>query len=177
LTLFQNLKFLKQPRFFLKKPLTILIMIIIIILRGIMIGKGRKHSGKRDAILRVIRSTTEHPGAQWVYEKLKPLIPNLSLGTVYRNLNLFRHEGLVVSVGVVSGEERFDGVVDPHPHLVCGRCGRVIDLPCPAAHLTQVAGCCRPPEENREGGTFSVDYRRTVFYGLCGDCASQETTA
>jgi Fur family peroxide stress response transcriptional regulator len=143
-------------------------MITIIILRGIMITKGRKHSNKRDAILQVIRSTASHPGAQWIYDKLKPLIPNLSLGTVYRNINLFRHEGLVVSVGVVGGEERFDGVVKPHPHLVCSRCGRVMDLPCPDPAM----------EERRETGGFTVDYRKTVFYGLCADCVSSgKTTA
>jgi Fur family peroxide stress response transcriptional regulator len=140
--------------------------------------RERKHSGKRDAILQAIRSTAGHPGARWVYERLKPLMPNLSLATVYRNISLFRDEGTIMSVGVVNGEERFDGVVDPHPHLVCGRCGKVIDLPCPAAHLTQVTGFCRPPEENREAAAFNVDYRRTVFYGLCGDCdSSRETTA
>jgi Fur family peroxide stress response transcriptional regulator len=103
-----------------------------------------------------------------VYDRLRPLIPNLSLATVYRNINLFRREGTVVSVGVVDGEERFDGVVEPHPHLVCSRCGRVIDLPCPES----------PAEDRREIGGFTVDYRRTVFYGLCGDCgSSRETTA
>jgi Fur family peroxide stress response transcriptional regulator len=139
-----------------------------------MMNRERKHSGKRDAILRIIRSTKSHPSAQWVYERLKPRIPNLSLATVYRNINIFREEGTVMSVGVVNGEERFDGVVDPHPHLVCDRCGKVIDLPCPAVHLAQVMGSCRPPEENQEGGTFSVDYRRTIFYGLCGECRDTE---
>ncbi|MDR1900191.1 MAG: transcriptional repressor [Treponema sp.] len=129
-----------------------------------MTAKERKHSDKRDAILRVIRSTTSHPSAQWVYDRLKPLIPDLSLATVYRNINLFRREGTVVSVGVVDGEERFDGVVKPHPHLVCSRCGRVIDLPCPESHIAQAVTVT--------AGGFTVDYRRTVFYGLCGDCGS-----
>jgi Fur family peroxide stress response transcriptional regulator len=139
-----------------------------------MLKRERKHSGKRDAILRIIRSTSSHPGAQWVYERLKPLIPNLSLATVYRNISLFREEGMVMSVGVVNGEERFDGVVDPHPHLVCRRCGKVIDLPCPAVHLTQVMGFCQPPEESQETTAFEVDYRRTVFYGRCGECRNNE---
>jgi Fur family peroxide stress response transcriptional regulator len=133
--------------------------------------KERKHSAKRDAILKVIQSTAEHPSAQWVYDKLKPHIPNLSLGTVYRNINIFLHEGLVTSVGVVDGEERFDGVVEPHPHLVCSRCGRVMDLPCPETHIAQAAGLTGPrPPDSPESGGFVVDYRKTVFYGLCGDC-------
>jgi Fur family peroxide stress response transcriptional regulator len=133
--------------------------------------KERKHSDKRDSILRMLQSTTEHPSAQWVYDKLKPLIPNLSLGTVYRNINIFLHEGLAVSVGVVDGEERFDGVVEPHPHLVCSRCGRVMDSPCPEAHIAQALSLTGPrPPEGPESGDFVVDYRKTVFYGLCGDC-------
>jgi Fur family peroxide stress response transcriptional regulator len=136
--------------------------------------KKRKHSDKRDAILRVIRSTTEHPGAQWIYGKLKPLIPNLSLATVYRNINIFLHEGLVASVGVVDGEERFDGVVEPHPHLVCSHCGRVMDLPCSETCIARVEDAATGPES----GGFTVDYRKTVFYGLCADCAcSGKTTA
>jgi Fur family peroxide stress response transcriptional regulator len=166
-------------------------MITIIVLGSMMYflynSKERKHSVKRDAILRVIRSTTEHPSAQWVYDKLKPLIPNLSLGTVYRNINLFRHEGLVVSVGVVDGEERFDGIVEPHPHLVCSRCGRVMDLPYPETHITQAvkaAGFISPEAggdqdpaysvrdavNGFEPDGFTIDYRKTVFYGFCENC-------
>lgn len=137
--------------------------------------KERKHSDKRDAILGMLQSTTEHPSAQGIYDKLKPRIPNLSLGTVYRNITIFLHEGLAASVGVVDGEERFDGVVEPHPHLVCSRCGRVMDLPCPEAHIAQavILTGSRPPE-SPESGDFTVDYRKTVFYGLCGDCRNTQ---
>ncbi|MDR2630797.1 MAG: transcriptional repressor [Spirochaetaceae bacterium] len=143
----------------------------------------RKHSKKRDAILEMIRSTASHPGAQWVYEQLKPVIPDLSLGTVYRNINFFREEGLVVSLGVVNGEERFDGDVRPHPHLVCRRCGRVVDLPCPDPEafkafldqglLPRQKPRCLSAQEGigEERDCFRVDFRRTVFYGLCGSCA------
>jgi Fur family peroxide stress response transcriptional regulator len=102
---------------------------------------------------------------------LKPSIPDLSLGTVYRNINLFREEGAVVSVGVVEGEERFDGRVSPHPHVVCCRCGRVADLPCPGGEEGQGG----PAEDSREeAGGFVIDYRKTVYYGLCPDCAGEK---
>ncbi|MDR2362995.1 MAG: transcriptional repressor [Spirochaetaceae bacterium] len=142
-----------------------------------MNGIERKHSKKRDAILEVIRSTLSHPGAQWVYERLKPVIPGLSLGTVYRNITFFRQEGLVVSLGVVNGEERFDGDVKPHPHLVCRHCGRVVDIPCPAPEtFTAILDRGLMPPRDRFGGNrecFRVDVRRTVFYGLCGSCVEQ----
>jgi Fur family peroxide stress response transcriptional regulator len=140
-------------------------------MREIEKTRERKHSGKRDAILETIQSTDTHPGAQWVYERLKPRIPNLSLGTVYRNISLFREEGLVVSVGVVNGEERFDAVTEPHPHLVCGRCGRVLDLP--GLDLPGMLGkkFKFPPEY----AGFVPDLRKTVFYGVCETCTARQT--
>ncbi|MDR2080184.1 MAG: transcriptional repressor [Treponema sp.] len=137
----------------------------------------RKHSKKRDAILEVLRSTTIHPGAQWVYDQLKSDIPGLSLATVYRNINLFRQEGLVISVGVVEGEERFDGRVEPHPHFVCGCCGRVIDydateLP---AQFSKIMENLKDTADTQGG--FVIDYRKTVFNGLCAACVKVNTTA
>ncbi|MDR2185460.1 MAG: transcriptional repressor [Treponema sp.] len=123
----------------------------------------RKHSKKRDAILETIRSTISHPGARWVYDRLKSRIPGLSLGTVYRNINIFREEGAVVSLGVVNGEERFDGTVAPHPHLVCEGCGRVLDLP---GEVQAGLTCALPFEISG----FTIDKRKTVFYGLCDEC-------
>jgi Fur family peroxide stress response transcriptional regulator len=131
-----------------------------------MENRERKYSRQRDAILEVIRSTASHPGALWVYERLKPRLPGLSLGTVYRNITFFRKEGLVVSLGVVNGEERFDGDAAPHPHVVCRCCGRVADLPC-----AEASGI---PEVKTEGNPgFIIDYRRTVYYGLCSRCAGE----
>ena len=89
----------------------------------------RKHSKKRDAILNCLRETDAHPSAEWVYSRLKPQIPDLSLGTVYRNLALFKETGEAISLGTVMGLERFDGRTDPHIHFVCTRCGRILDLP------------------------------------------------
>jgi Fur family peroxide stress response transcriptional regulator len=133
----------------------------------------RKHSKKRDIILEAIRTTQTHPGAQWIYDRIKPSIPSLSLGTVYRNIKLFQEEGSVISVCTVNGEERFDGRVSPHPHLICSCCGKVADLPCPADD-----GCSQTAEaaENLPGG-FIVDYRKTIYYGLCSDCAAASQAA
>ena len=87
-----------------------------------------KHSKKRDAILACVRSTKAHPTAEWVYQQLKPEIPALSLGTVYRNLAAFKREGTVNSVGVVDGMERYDARLTPHVHFVCRQCKAVIDV-------------------------------------------------
>ncbi|MDR2053932.1 MAG: transcriptional repressor [Treponema sp.] len=127
-------------------------------------GIERKYSRKREAILEVIRSTECHPTAQWVYEQLKPRIPDLSLATVYRNISLFRQEGKLVSVGVVNGEEHFDGFTAPHPHCICEHCGKVFDLPC--------SDEAAPVFLTRNIAGFITDFRKTVFYGTCPECAA-----
>lgn len=90
--------------------------------------KRQNFSKKREAIFRSICSTDTHPTAEWVYNQLKPEFPDLSLGTVYRNISMFKERGMVISVGTVNGQERFDGNVKPHPHFICTKCGAVIDV-------------------------------------------------
>ena len=91
--------------------------------------QATKQFRKRNAILSYLRSTDVHPSADMVYAHLKPEIPDLSLGTVYRNLSMFRQQGTVVSVGTVNGVERFDGNTVPHVHFICTGCSAVMDMP------------------------------------------------
>ena len=122
-----------------------------------------KHFRKRDAILSCLRQTTEHPSADWVYAKLKPEIPDLSLGTVYRNLALFKEQGLITSLGTVKGVERFDGNTDPHVHYICSGCGKVLDL----------AEIQVPEELNASAAKASggrVDSCQLTFTGICKNC-------
>mgnify|MGYP000075579427 FL=1 len=77
----------------------------------------RNFSSKRNAIYNAVCGTDTHPSARWVYDKLKPEIPDLSLGTVYRNIALFKDEGKVSVICNVNGEERIDGNTEPHPPL------------------------------------------------------------
>ena len=126
--------------------------------------KATKHFRKRDAILTCLRETTEHPSAEWVYSQLKQEIPDLSLGTVYRNLSLFKEQGLITSLGTVNGVERFDANTDPHVHYICTGCGRVLDL-----HQLRV------PEELNQAAAMNsggeVTGCQLTFTGVCGQCA------
>ena len=133
--------------------------------------ENRKHSRQRDEILAVLRGTDLHPRARWVYDQLRGKIPRLSLGTVYRNITLFRKEGRVAAVGVVNGEERFDAITEPHPHTVCTVCGKVADL----AGAGMETGALRRLAEGVAdlAAGFAIDYRKTVFCGVCEDCASR----
>jgi len=94
---------------------------------------------------------------------LKDEYPDLSLGTVYRNLSLFKKDGMIVSVAVVDGQERFDGCVDPHGHFICSKCNSVIDVDLPAnradiaTYLRQTYDC-------------QVDKVDCTAYGVCAGC-------
>ena len=125
--------------------------------------KVRKHSKKRDAILECIRSTRCHPTADWVYQQLKPEIPDLSLGTVYRNLAMFRSEGIIQSLGTVNGMERYDGNIEPHTHFICTKCGRVTDL-----HTVELPESIVQEASEAAGG--AVNTYQLLFNGTCRDC-------
>ena len=85
----------------------------------------KRFSRQRERIYEVVYASKEHPTAQMVYDALRPEMPQLSLGTVYRNLHQMAEEGRLVELdGPVS---RFDAAVEPHTHLRCKRCGRVAD--------------------------------------------------
>ena len=88
----------------------------------------QRFSKKREAIYACLCGTQVHPSADWIYRELRPDYPDLSLATVYRNLIQLKEAGMIQSVGVVDGQERFDADLHPHSHLVCSRCGSVRDL-------------------------------------------------
>ena len=128
----------------------------------------KKHFRKRDAILTCLRQTTVHPSAEWIYTQLKAEIPDLSMGTVYRNLTLFKEQGRIASLGTVKGVERFDGNTDPHVHFICTECGAVVDL----------AAISVPEELNRAAATDSggrVDTCQLTFTGVCMECLNNKT--
>ena len=123
----------------------------------------RRSSKKRQAIYDELCSTKSHPSAEMLYSRLKPEIPDLSLGTVYRNLGVLMSDGVIVSVGRVNGEERYDCNTAPHPHFVCSRCGRVFDL-----ELAFDLCSLLPEVEKSTGGR--VISGSLCFYGVCKSC-------
>lgn len=125
--------------------------------------QATKHFRKRDAILSYLRSTQAHPSADMVYARLKPEIPDLSLGTVYRNLSMFRQQGVIASVGTVGGVERFDGNTVPHVHFVCTDCNAVLDMP-----ELQVPRYMIESAMEQVGG--NVASCSLTFTGQCSNC-------
>jgi len=123
----------------------------------------RKNSKKRAAILDALASVTEHPTAEMLYNALKNDYPELSLGTVYRNLTVLADEGLVISVAHVGGQERYDARTEPHAHFICRKCRKVLDIELPDrlsdmyGQIDDTLGC------TAEAHTLS-------FSGLCQGC-------
>ena len=125
--------------------------------------QNSKHFKKRDAILSCVKCTKVHPSADWVFAQLKPDITNLSLGTVYRNLALFKEQGLIMSLGTVKGIERFDGNVDPHVHFICNECGGILDL-----ESVEVPKSLA--ETIAQDNDLFVNNCTLTFTGLCSKC-------
>ena len=127
----------------------------------------QKNFRKRNAILSYLQHTDAHPSAETIFADLKSEIPDLSIGTVYRNLNLFKQQGLVASVATVKGVERFDANTEPHVHFICDGCDAVIDLhqlSTPQALCTEAEGCI--------GGTVSGC--QLSFTGRCRSCLEDQ---
>lgn len=123
-----------------------------------------KQFRKRNAILEVLRQSNRHPSAETIFEELRTQMPDISMATVYRNLNLFKSQGLIRSLGTVNGIERFDGDLSPHVHFICTCCGDVQDLP----RMVVPEELCSTA--SRELGA-KVEHCYLTFQGQCAQCA------
>lgn len=125
-----------------------------------------KYSRQRAAIKEYLNSTHEHPNAEIVYENLKERFPNISLGTVYRNLSLLSELGEIKKVATQKGPDRFDAELRPHYHFSCMECGDIIDI--------------FVEEDNKNlSDSLMKNFKGTVlsqevqFYGLCEKCCKK----
>ena len=90
----------------------------------------RRNSRQRTLVYQAVKDSHSHPNAEEVYLLVRRQLPDISLGTVYRNLNLLVEMGLLHRIYTGMGADRFDAVVTAHPHLICSSCGGVFDLEC-----------------------------------------------
>ncbi|MBQ7340880.1 MAG: transcriptional repressor [Oscillospiraceae bacterium] len=129
--------------------------------------KSTKHFRKREQILAYLKETKSHPSAEMVFTRLKPEIPDLSLGTVYRNLSMFKQQGVIASLGAVNGVERFDYNTDPHVHFICSHCNRVLDM-----HTVAVPDELLQTAAKTSGG--QVEACQLTFTGVCSECIAKQ---
>lgn len=87
-----------------------------------------RYSKQRELILHNLKNRHDHPTAEMIYQDLKTEHPNLSLGTVYRNLNQLYQTNQINRLDIGDSTIRFDGNVNPHMHFICEQCGAIYDI-------------------------------------------------
>ena len=133
---------------------------MIIIFRKVLL-MNLKHSKQRDSIKEFLEGRKDHPTADMVYMNVRKTFPNISLGTVYRNLSLLSEIGEIQKISSSNGPDRFDGNPKPHFHFFCRKCGQVTDIPCkyPIDFQSQL---------HDFGGM--VEEESIQFFGICETC-------
>jgi len=126
--------------------------------------KRGRSTKQLEAVWEAVKDEKSHPTADQVYEKVRSEIPNISLGTVYRNLQKLVSEQKL-QVLTLERTQRFDPMVHRHQHFVCERCGRVYDI------FLNPKETSAPPSLTRKG--FQVTSHQLSLYGTCKECSSQ----
>jgi len=124
-----------------------------------------RNTAQRNRILEVLQATDTHPTAAWVYDEVRKHLPSISLGTVYRNLNVLVSQGAIQKISCGDAEDRFDAMTAPHIHYYCQNCGRVSDIENKAA-FRKLSKLVDDIDENIE--TYSL-----ICYGFCERCDVQ----
>lgn len=125
--------------------------------------KQKRMTRQKRVVYDVLCSTTSHPTADWIYAESRKQIPDISLGTIYRNLQVLMEEGKIQELNYGKGQSRFDGNPAPHYHFVCERCGQVLDFSESAVLVDQAVLDAAPG---------MVKTHRLECYGVCRDCLS-----
>ena len=130
---------------------------------------NHRNTRQRSVILEELRKLASHPTAAGLYEIVRRRLPNISLGTVYRNLELLARLGLIRKLEIGGRQARFDGNADSHFHVQCVRCGRVDDIHAPPLDL--LGG-----ESNDFSGYQILGYT-LQFHGICQRCGKTSTNS
>ena len=120
-----------------------------------------KLTQQRLEILRAVRESGDHPSAEEVYRRVRPVLPTVSLDTVYRSLMMFERIGAISRVEILDDRTRFEPKTDPHHHLVCVVCRGIEDFPCPEADRI------KPPAAGKWGKVLS---NHLELRGVCRAC-------
>lgn len=125
-----------------------------------------KYSRQRERIREYVRSCKEHPTADNVYGVMKEEFPNISLGTVYRNLSLLVELGEITKISIDNGPDRFDCNTKPHSHFICTHCHCIQDIEIPEIDCVV--------EKASEDINGKISAHRTTLYGICKQCLEEE---
>ena len=126
----------------------------------------RRFSKQRQIIYDMIVNNPVHPTADYIYNFLKGEYPELSLGTVYRNLNVLTEMGLILKITSQSDSEHYDANTSNHYHLMCEECNNIFDLSVP--YLDKIE------EDAQTNCKHKIKYHSLVFTGVCEHCISEK---
>jgi Fe2+ or Zn2+ uptake regulation protein len=129
-----------------------------------IVGSNQKYrmTNQRQVILEEIQKVNTHPTADEVYEIVRRRLPRISLGTVYRNLEILSACGLIQKIGPLSSQMRFDGITKNHYHLRCNYCGRVEDAPIES--IDDIENAVRSLSD------YNIIGHKLEFIGICPEC-------
>lgn len=124
-----------------------------------------RNSQPRDVVLETVRSTFEHPTAEWIFKTARKRLPRVGLGTVYRNLKALVEAGLIREVRSADEAVRYDGNTGEHYHIRCISCSRVSDLP---------VSVDRAIEQRAQAATnYAIVGHEIEVHGVCPNCQRQ----
>jgi len=129
-------------------------------------AKISKRSKQREELFRILASVTSHPTADWLYNELRKVIPNVSLGTVYRNLNLLTEAKIIQKIEVGTPTDHFDANAENHYHFVCEKCERVFDI-----DMDVLDDLNKKVEERCK---HIITGHSLLFHGICRECLDKQ---
>jgi len=128
-----------------------------------MSGVKTRRSKQREIIHEILMSDESHPTAEAIYEQARAIVPDISLGTVYRNLKFLSDRGVITTVKIGDNTVHYDANLDQHHHMVCDRCGAILDIKVDETMFSSLSQYFK-----------NMDLRLTrnpiLFHGICKDC-------
>ena len=128
--------------------------------------KGCRLTPQRLVMLRILSKSEGHPSAEQIYEQIRADYPTTSLATIYKTLSLLKSMGEVLEITFANVGSHYDGNKPyPHPHLICTKCGQILDPECgPVTGISQ--------EIARQTG-YKITHQQLNFFGLCPTCQKE----
>lgn len=130
--------------------------------------KQKRMTKQKRVVYEVLASTKSHPTADWIYQQARREVPDISLGTIYRNLQVLLTENKIRELNYGKGQSRFDANYLPHHHFVCEQCGQVTDFPMGAPSVSPQLLTMAPGQ---------VHGYRLECYGVCRECMENAEVA
>ena len=124
-----------------------------------------RNTAQRDLVLRVVEESCDHPSAETIYTRCRERMPDISLGTVYRNLKVLVELGKIREVSILNAGDRYDKTIGLHAHFRCKSCGVVLDVP--AKDLDRLESAV----QSMTG--YQIDGTEVLFVGLCDRCKNE----